>query len=80
MIKIQDTTAKPDITAEVILTPGEVARLYGVDPKTVTRWAKTGKIPQGSWFWTPGGARRYRGNAIVALINGSNGSSNGAVK
>lgn len=26
--------------AEVLLTPREVADLFGVDPKTVTRWAK----------------------------------------
>jgi len=40
--------------AEVLLTPREVADLFGVDPKTVTRWAKAGKINFDSHFgWTP---------------------------
>ena len=29
---------------EKILSCAEVARRFGVDPKTVTRWAKAGKI------------------------------------
>lgn len=27
-----------------LLTPGEVAALFRVDPKTVTRWATAGRI------------------------------------
>ena len=29
---------------ERLLTPGEVAALFRVDPKTVTRWAASGRI------------------------------------
>ncbi|MEI2643153.1 MAG: helix-turn-helix domain-containing protein [Candidatus Nanopelagicales bacterium] len=29
---------------EDLLTPSEVAALFRVDPKTVTRWAKAGKL------------------------------------
>ena len=29
---------------ETLLTPAEVAALFRVDPKTVTRWAKAGNI------------------------------------
>jgi excisionase family DNA binding protein len=39
-----------------LLTPGEVARMFRVDPKTVTRWAKSGKLEH---VRTPGGHRRY---------------------
>lgn len=39
-----------------MLTPGEVAALFRVDPKTVTRWAKAGKL---SSIRTLGGHRRY---------------------
>ena len=29
---------------DTLLTPAEVAALFRVDPKTVTRWAKAGKL------------------------------------
>ena len=29
---------------EALLTPGEVAARFRVDPKTVTRWANAGKL------------------------------------
>jgi excisionase family DNA binding protein len=44
-------------STERLLTPGEVAALFRVDPKTVTRWASAGRI--GS-IRTPGGHRRFR--------------------
>ncbi|MFD0884098.1 BldC family transcriptional regulator [Streptosporangium algeriense] len=50
-----------------LLTPREVARTFGVDPKTVNRWALTGKIPSAR---TPSGHRRYLESAIRALLNG----------
>jgi len=49
-------------------TPGEVARLFRVDPKTVTRWADRGKIAS---FRTPGGHRRYRAGEVNALLGGT---------
>jgi excisionase family DNA binding protein len=42
---------------ELLLTPREVASMFRVDPKTVTRWAKAGKL---SAIRTLGGHRRYR--------------------
>lgn len=56
------------LTPEPMLTPAEVARLFRVDPKTVTRWAKAGKI---EFITTPGGHRRYREAEVRALLNGS---------
>jgi excisionase family DNA binding protein len=53
---------------ERLLTPGEVAALFRVDPKTVTRWAKAGKL---SSIRTLGGHRRYRAAEIEALLLGS---------
>jgi len=50
-----------------LLTPGEVAALFRVDPKTVTRWAAAGRI--GS-IRTPGGHRRFRESEVRALLAG----------
>ena len=50
---------------EVLLTPSEVAHLFRVDPKTVTRWAKAGKLTS---IRTLGGHRRYRESEVKALL------------
>lgn len=47
------------------LTSAEVAGLFRVDPKTVTRWANRGKIES---IRTPGGHHRYREAAIRPLL------------
>ena len=51
--------------SERLLTPGEVATLFRVDPKTVTRWATAGRI--GS-IRTPGGHRRFRESEVKSLL------------
>jgi excisionase family DNA binding protein len=56
--------AAPD-GAEHLLTPGEVASLFRVDPKTVTRWASAGRI--GS-IRTPGGHRRFRESEVRNML------------
>lgn len=53
--------------ADTLLTPSEVAALFRVDPKTVTRWAKAGKI---SSIKTLGGHRRYRESEVRKLLHG----------
>jgi excisionase family DNA binding protein len=59
---------------EVLLTPAEVAKLFRVDPKTVTRWAIAGKITA---IRTLGGHRRYRQSEVQALLKAiPNGGSN----
>ena len=50
---------------ENLLTPAEVASLFRVDPKTVTRWAKAGKITS---IRTLGGHRRYKESEVKALL------------
>lgn len=50
---------------EELLSPGEVARLFGVDPKTVTRWAEAGKLHP---IRTLGGHRRYRASEVYDLL------------
>ena len=50
---------------ERLLIPGEVAALFRVDPKTVTRWASAGRI--GS-IRTPGGHRRFRESEVRSML------------
>ncbi len=51
--------------AEVLLTPKEVAKRFHVNPKTVTRWAKAGKLTA---IRTLGGHRRYRESEIIEKL------------
>ena len=53
--------------SESLLTPAEVASMFRVDPKTVTRWARAGKI---SSIRTLGGHRRYRESEVRHLLDG----------
>ncbi len=57
---------------EVLLTPAEVASLFRVNPKTVTRWAKAGKLTS---IRTLGGHRRYKDSEVKALLNSVSGSN-----
>jgi excisionase family DNA binding protein len=50
---------------EPLLTPAEVAALFQVDPKTVTRWANAGKLAS---IRTLGGHRRYIESEVRALL------------
>lgn len=54
-----------DDEEEDLLTPSEVAQLFGVDPKTVTRWANVGYLHP---IRTLGGHRRYRAGEIRRLL------------
>jgi excisionase family DNA binding protein len=58
--------------SNLLLTPAEVAAAFRVDPKTVTRWAKAGKL---SSIRTLGGHRRYLEAEVMAIISGGPGSS-----
>lgn len=62
------STPAPSGDGEVdrLLTPGEVARLFGVDPKTVSRWADAGKL---NALRTLGGHRRYRAVEVQELLD-----------
>lgn len=52
------------MTTPDLMTPGQVAARFGVDPHTVTRWANAGRLPA---VRTPGGHRRYRRADVEAL-------------
>ena len=46
---------------DALLTPAEVAALFRVNPKTVTRWARAGKLTA---VRTLGGHRRFHAAEI----------------
>ncbi|AEH11299.1 MULTISPECIES: BldC family transcriptional regulator [Protofrankia] len=60
-------TTTPTPQSAPLLTPAEVASMFRVDPKTVTRWAKTGKLTS---IRTLGGHRRYQEAEVRALLAG----------
>lgn len=51
--------------SDELLTPSQVAALFHVDPKTVTRWADAGKI---SAIRTLGGHRRFKKTEVDKLL------------
>jgi len=61
-------TTRQATEAEPLLTPAEVASMFRVDPKTVTRWAKAGKLTS---IRTLGGHRRYKESEVRGLLDGT---------
>jgi excisionase family DNA binding protein len=55
-----------DSAPDSLMTPAEVAALFRVDPKTVTRWAESGKLAP---IRTLGGHRRYRATEVRGLYD-----------
>lgn len=51
-----------------LLTATQVGVMFRVDPKTINRWAKAGKLP---FTRTPGGQRRYWRKVMQAIIEES---------
>jgi excisionase family DNA binding protein len=56
---------QPNDDDDALLTPSEVAAMFRVNPKTVTRWARAGKI---SAIRTLGGHRRFRASEIRQFL------------
>lgn len=48
-----------------LMKPGEVAALFRVDPKTVTRWAQSGKLAS---VTTPGKHKRFRESEVRKIL------------
>jgi excisionase family DNA binding protein len=60
------------VAAEPLLTPSEVAALFGVDSRTVSRWARAGRLTE---VWTLGGHRRFLEREVRSQL-----SSTGSVE
>jgi len=64
---VPDSSRRRIPEAEPLLTPAEVAEMFRVDPKTVTRWARAGKLTS---IRTPGNHRRFYEAEVRALLAG----------
>ena len=51
-----------------LMTTAEVAATFRVDPQTVTRWTRQGRL---TCIRTPGGRRRYRESEVRRLLRES---------
>ncbi|MGH8991626.1 MAG: BldC family transcriptional regulator [Acidimicrobiia bacterium] len=58
--------------SEKLLTPGEVAEMFKVNPKTVTRWARAGKITA---IRTLGGHRRFSAEEIRTILDNAHAAA-----
>jgi excisionase family DNA binding protein len=67
----------PGDGGDTLYTPGEVAAIFRVDPKTVTRWAAAGRITS---IRTPGGHRRFRKSEVDRLVRQEDGQQELSIK
>lgn len=57
----------PFVAADRLLTPGEVAKVFGVHVRTVIHWADNGRLASQR---TIGGHRRFREADVRVLLAG----------
>jgi excisionase family DNA binding protein len=62
---------KEPLEYDKLLRPGQVAEMLNLDAKTVTRWAKAGRI---NAVRLPSGHRRYRQAEVEAIARGERGN------
>lgn len=63
---LPDAATASRADGDALLTPAQVAILFGVNGKTVARWAKVGRLPAA--VCTAGGHRRYRWSDVHDLL------------
>lgn len=59
-------TAMEELSGDPLLTPSEVASLFRVSAKTVSRWEQMGRIKA---IRTLGGHRRFRRSEVAAAMD-----------
>jgi excisionase family DNA binding protein len=65
---VAETPAPACAPGDPLLSPAEVAALFRVTPKTVTRWEKSGQLRA---IRTPGGHRRFEAAEVAAFVERS---------
>jgi excisionase family DNA binding protein len=68
--EVAENVTRRQVDVEPLLTPAEVADLFGVDSVTVTRWARSGRL---SAVRTLGGHRRFREREVRLLLSAARG-------
>lgn len=68
LAKFRQELRRTPAPAPSLMTPGEVAKVFRVDPKTVTRWATAGKLRHTR---TPGGHVRFYRDEIMEMVEGT---------
>lgn len=68
LLNILFGTHVPEVLEGQMLRTSDVAVLFEVSERTVSEWAKTGRIPS---VRTPGGHRRYPADSIRVLLEGT---------
>lgn len=59
----------PTFQADSLLTSYQVGSILQVNPSSINKWVKDGRIPA---FRTPGGHRRFRAADVVAFLSSHN--------
>lgn len=67
---------QPVAPGEDYIAPAEAARLLKVSPRTITRWAREGRLPS---ITTLGGHRRFPRATIEALAENQLNQARGVV-
>lgn len=70
--EVPEHVVDPNVGDPTYLRTAEVAELLHVSPKTVSRWAKEGKLP---FLRTLGGHRRYPEQVIRRIASDLRGST-----
>jgi excisionase family DNA binding protein len=64
-------------TIEPMLTPRQVALMFSVDPKTVSRWARSGRLAATK---TPGGHHRFKEADVKKAMAADDAAGGGAAE
>lgn len=62
----ENTMSLPSIKPDTLLTSHQVGSLLQVNPSSINKWVKEGRLPA---FRTPGGHRRIRAGDVVTFLH-----------
>jgi excisionase family DNA binding protein len=63
---MEQSDISDEVTISSTITAKEAAALIGVDPSTLARWTKDGKLTA---FKLPNGRKRYRKDDVAGMLS-----------